>query len=145
MGEFLAVVGLVSMLGTVTMSGIDAGKSADGLRDAITKMDAKIGKYQQGYQTLIFSQELQKQELVDEMNDDIAEITQLALQISQAKKDHATAYRSIQIAGITMVIFIGFIFLLKTFGFYEVFIDVLGYPFRTMYNKITGKKESLNK
>lgn len=140
MGEFLGVIGVISMLSSVAMSGVDAGRSADGLRDSINKMDAKIAKYQQGYQALLYSQEVLKQELIDEMNQDIADITQFALQIDQAKKDHAVAYRSIQIAGITMVIFITFIFLLKIFGFYEIFIDVLGYPFRTIYNKIRGDK-----
>lgn len=139
MGEFLGLIGVLGMLGSVTMSGVDAGRSAGDLRDSIEKMDQKIGKYQQGYQTLLYSQELLKQELIDEMNQDVADITQLALQIDQSKKDHAVAYRSIQIAGITMVIFIAFIFILKIFGFYEVVMEVLGYPFQTMYKKIRGK------
>jgi len=143
--QAIGVIGILGMLGSVGASGYNANKSAGQLRESIEEMTKKIEKYKQGYDDLLTSQAKLGLDIVDAMNEDIDQITQLSKAIDIEKQNHARTYREIQLAGVTVIIYIAFIFILKIFGFYDVVQEVLSYPIRKVFGmgeNGTEKKEN---
>jgi hypothetical protein len=98
-------------------------------------MNAKIDKFKERYTQLLVADATNIQRIKDGMTQDIQNITMLSKRIEGEKLTHAIQYRSIQMAGITLITSIVMIFILKMFGFTDIIKNVIAYPFVKLFSK----------
>lgn len=133
--EVLGIAGAIGMLVGVGMSGYNSISQTSSLQASIAQMQDTIQSFTNGYNSLLAGDSAENQRLISDMSNDVDAITQLSQQANVEKTQHAATYRSIQLAGILMVSFIAFIFILKIFGFYDVVQQVLLFPFHIFTKK----------
>ena len=131
----IGIIGIAGMIGQVAVSGKDSAQQSDALRQSVQDMITQINSFTENYNNLLSATDTDIAQLDQKIENDVQLITQLSAKISDQKSVHSATYRTIQIAGITMIFFIAFIFILKIFGFYEVVNDIILYPFKKLFGK----------
>jgi len=119
----------------IGMDGVNSQKQTDTLRQSVQDMISKISNFTETYNNVITNNSQDIAKMNSDMQDDVNAITQLSATIQVQKNEHAATYKTIQILGVTMILFIAFIFILKIFGFYEVVQEMLIYPFKKIFSK----------
>ena len=133
--EFLGAIGILGMIGSIGTASYNSGTQSDKLRQSIQDMSDKIDRYKDGYTKLLKADAILGQTLIQGMSEDVDAITQASQQIDVAKTEHAKSYKTIQMAGVSFIIFLAFVFVLKIFGFYDIVQEVLVYPFKKAFQK----------
>lgn len=116
----MGTIGLTGMLMGVAVSGRESLLKTKEMNKSINMMNAKIEKFKIGYTQLIMDETRDIQDIIKQLNDDVQLITLYSRKIEVEKDLHSKQYRMIQIYGISFVVIIAFLLILKLFGFDEI-------------------------
>lgn len=135
MEAIIGGLGMLGMLVSVGMSGKDSLTQTQTIQNSINAMTQKIADVSTKYGAILKADSESIETLRGELNDDIQSITLLSESIEVARQKHAVSYRAIQMAGIVLVCTIAFVFILKLFGFYDIILETLEFPFKNLFTK----------
>jgi hypothetical protein len=84
---------------------------------AVTQAQDKLNRYEAQFNKIVADKTALKDDIKREMDSDLEEITNLINQLPVIRVNAAKRYRSIQLTGILIMLFVGFLYILRAFGF----------------------------
>jgi hypothetical protein len=126
----MGAVALFGMASNVAMSGRDAGKNADSLRKQIKDTKAQTAdlnaKWDSAIKTTVALDATTKQEIIYLLD----QMAQTAAKSRVAKREFSEQYRKIQMAGVSFIIIVFFLLLLKWTGILDAADELIFAPFQ---------------
>lgn len=129
-GTMMAGIALAGMVGTVTSSGINAGLSADKIREHIHEIKDRTTNLKAQYDSVIKGGTKFDAQLQSKMADNINTISSLQAKLQVTNDKFTSQKRYIQLAGVLFVLAIFFLLLLKETGLLDDINDLILSPFR---------------
>lgn len=131
--SFALLMGVLTfgpMAVTVAVSGINSGTQSNKIRKQITEANNNTDKLQSMWNDAIKKQTELTAEEESEITDLLDQMAQLAAETRVTKRAFSDEYNKIQMAGVSFVITIFFLLLLKWTGILDVIEELILSPFK---------------
>ena len=122
---------ITSMVSTITLSGVDAGKNADKVRTQITSIKNRTASLKAKFDSVITKGAEFNQKLQDDMTKDVDALSQITAQTKVSRDAYLSTIKKIQMTGIIFVVVIFFLLLLKETGVLDAIQDLIISPFNS--------------
>lgn len=129
-GAIMTGIGIISMLGTIGMSGKDAAQNSDQIRENIMQMASKSDTLKKQFDSIISGSSKLTAELQAEMTKNLDDLDVLSKSTKVEKEKFAQKFKTMQMIGILFVVGIFFLLLMKRFGIFESIQNTLMFPFQ---------------
>jgi hypothetical protein len=126
----MTFIALFNMAATVATSGINAGTKSDDIRKQIKAQNAQTDDLQSKWDAAIKKQAALDQDEITEINNLLDDMAQLAAQTRVTKREFLDEYKKIQMAGVSFVVIIFFLLLLKWAGILDAMEELILSPFK---------------
>lgn len=126
----MTFMALFQMGATVITSGINSGKKSDDIRKQIKDQNAQTDDLQSKWDAAIKKQAALDQDEITEINNLLDDMAQLAAQTRVTKREFLDEYKKIQMAGVSFVVIIFFLLLLKWAGILDTMEKLILSPFK---------------
>jgi hypothetical protein len=130
LGVILGGIAVFGMGVNVTKSGIDAASKSDDIRKQIKDTTAQTDSLQSKWDAAIKKQIALDTDEKNEITDLLDDMAQLAAQARVTKRKFSDEYKKIQMAGVSFVIIIFFLLLLKWTGILDAMEELILSPFK---------------
>ena len=117
----LGAIEAVSVVSTIGLSTYDSATQSEGIRQAIRNTRATTNVLKKRWDDIITGQVVLTQEIRQAILDDLDTISQNSARMRLAKEEFEKSYQNIQIAGVSLVVVIFFLLLLKRAGILDYF------------------------
>lgn len=130
----MTCVGVAGMIGNVTSAGVNAGMSANNLRDEIKNIADRTADLQSKFNSIIKATSNQVTVMNAEITDNLDSIYKSHLSLHKLQENFIVQRRKIQMTGVIFILSIFFLLLLKLTGIVDSLNDLIMSPFTVKAN-----------
>ena len=130
-----ALLGFFMILGGIVSPGISSAVSLDDTKKQVDQLQNQYDDLENQWNNVFKQQSQIKQEIIDDITNKLDSINQTIAQTNQSHKQFQQQNQQIQFIGVTLIVFIFFLLLLKQYDLYDSINDFILSPFKIFSKK----------